>query len=215
MSEKSTLSSYVLKSSLILPVSTPKPLVFLARPSSPSPWDPPVCPLARVGAARPWALGLYHPCMTASLAASACLPRLLAKASSPRTRVPGPQAGPLMRQVVDRGLTKGGIKIIGPGDITEDEQLVSMDESVIGTHDSIRIEAQMAVVFPSAPAPRLERAGPRTASRPATTRVAPAYCAPVYLVLSMMRERTIEMGIALCSRSVTNVLHRSFFQGGG
>jgi branched-chain amino acid transport system substrate-binding protein len=46
--------------------------------------------------------------------------------------VPGPQAGPLMRQVVDRGLTKGGIKIIGPGDITEDEQLVSMDESVIG-----------------------------------------------------------------------------------
>jgi branched-chain amino acid transport system substrate-binding protein len=46
--------------------------------------------------------------------------------------VPGPQAGPLMRQVVDRGLTKGGIKIIGPGDITEDEQLVSMDDSVVG-----------------------------------------------------------------------------------
>jgi branched-chain amino acid transport system substrate-binding protein len=46
--------------------------------------------------------------------------------------VPGPTAGPLMRQVVDRGLTKSGIKIIGPGDITEDEQLVSMDDSVIG-----------------------------------------------------------------------------------
>jgi branched-chain amino acid transport system substrate-binding protein len=46
--------------------------------------------------------------------------------------VPGPTAGPLMRQVVDRGLTKSGIKIIGPGDITEDEQLVSMDDSVVG-----------------------------------------------------------------------------------
>lgn len=46
--------------------------------------------------------------------------------------VPGPQAGPLMRQVVDRGLTKSGIKIMGPGDITEDEQLVSMDDSVLG-----------------------------------------------------------------------------------
>lgn len=46
--------------------------------------------------------------------------------------VPGTQAGPLMRQVVDRGLTKSGVKIIGPGDITEDEQLVSMDDSVLG-----------------------------------------------------------------------------------
>lgn len=46
--------------------------------------------------------------------------------------VPGTQAGSLMRQVVDRGLTKSGIKIIGPGDITEDEQLVKMDDSVLG-----------------------------------------------------------------------------------
>lgn len=46
--------------------------------------------------------------------------------------VPGTQAGPLMKQVVDRGLTKTGVKIIGPGDITEDDQLNAMGDSVLG-----------------------------------------------------------------------------------
>ncbi len=46
--------------------------------------------------------------------------------------VPAPQAGALMKQVVDRGLTQAGIKIIGTGDVTDDDQLNGMGDGVIG-----------------------------------------------------------------------------------
>jgi branched-chain amino acid transport system substrate-binding protein len=46
--------------------------------------------------------------------------------------VPAPTAGSLMRQVVDRDLSGSGIKVIGTGDITDDDQLNGMGDAVIG-----------------------------------------------------------------------------------
>ena len=46
--------------------------------------------------------------------------------------VPAPQAGALMKQVVDRGLTQAGIKVIGTGDVTDDDQLNAMGDGVLG-----------------------------------------------------------------------------------
>ena len=52
--------------------------------------------------------------------------------------VPAPTAGALMKQVVDRGLPQSGIKIIGTGDVTDDDQLNGMGDGVLGmitSHD--------------------------------------------------------------------------------
>lgn len=46
--------------------------------------------------------------------------------------VPAPQAGALMKQVVDRGFAAAGIKIIGTGDVTDDDQLNGMGDGVLG-----------------------------------------------------------------------------------
>jgi len=46
--------------------------------------------------------------------------------------VPAPQAGALMKQVVDRGFDAAGIKIIGTGDVTDDDQLNGMGDGVLG-----------------------------------------------------------------------------------
>ena len=46
--------------------------------------------------------------------------------------VPAPQAGALMKQVVDRGFAATGIKIIGTGDVTDDDQLNGMGDGVLG-----------------------------------------------------------------------------------
>ena len=43
------------------------------------------------------------------------------------------QAGTFMRQFIERGLDKAGIKLIGPGDITSDDLLVGMGDQVLGT----------------------------------------------------------------------------------
>jgi len=47
--------------------------------------------------------------------------------------VPSGQGAAFVKQFVDRGLDKAGIKIIGPGDVTDDDQLNSMGDAVIGT----------------------------------------------------------------------------------
>src|SRR6516165_5034300 len=47
--------------------------------------------------------------------------------------VPAPQAGVLAKQFVERGLDKTGIKLIGPGDIADDEDLPGMSDAMIGT----------------------------------------------------------------------------------
>ena len=46
--------------------------------------------------------------------------------------VPSGQGASLMKQVVERELTKSGIRVIGTGDITDDDQLNDMGDSVLG-----------------------------------------------------------------------------------
>ncbi|MDB5531798.1 MAG: transporter substrate-binding protein [Hyphomicrobiales bacterium] len=55
--------------------------------------------------------------------------------------VPAPQAGALMRQVMDRGFPEAGIKVIGPGDAFDDEQLNAMGDGVIGSVTSYNYSA--------------------------------------------------------------------------
>jgi branched-chain amino acid transport system substrate-binding protein len=47
--------------------------------------------------------------------------------------VPSGQGGTFMRQFAERGLDKAGIKVIGPGDVTDDDLLDKMGDQVIGT----------------------------------------------------------------------------------
>jgi len=52
--------------------------------------------------------------------------------------VPSGQGASLMKQVNERGLTQAGIKVIGTGDVTDDDLLNSMGDDVIGmitSHD--------------------------------------------------------------------------------
>ena len=47
--------------------------------------------------------------------------------------VPSGQGGIFVKQFVERGLDKAGIKIIGPGDVTDDDILNGMGDAIIGT----------------------------------------------------------------------------------
>jgi branched-chain amino acid transport system substrate-binding protein len=47
--------------------------------------------------------------------------------------VPAGQGGNFMKQYAERGLDKAGIKVIGPGDVTDDDLLKDMGDAVIGT----------------------------------------------------------------------------------
>jgi branched-chain amino acid transport system substrate-binding protein len=47
--------------------------------------------------------------------------------------VPSGQGAIFVKQFVERGLDKAGIRIIGPGDVTDDDVLNSMGDQVIGT----------------------------------------------------------------------------------
>ena len=47
--------------------------------------------------------------------------------------VPSGQGGTFVKQFIERGLDKAGIKIIGPGDVTDDDLLNGMGDQVIGT----------------------------------------------------------------------------------
>jgi branched-chain amino acid transport system substrate-binding protein len=47
--------------------------------------------------------------------------------------IPSVQAGAFARQFVERGFDKAGIKLIGPGDLTDDEALPSMGDAMLGT----------------------------------------------------------------------------------
>lgn len=46
--------------------------------------------------------------------------------------VPAGQGGNFMKQYAERGLDKSGIKVIGPGDVTDDDLLVNMGDAAIG-----------------------------------------------------------------------------------
>jgi branched-chain amino acid transport system substrate-binding protein len=43
------------------------------------------------------------------------------------------QGGTFLKQFVERGLDKAGIKLIGPGDVTDDDLLPAMSDAVLGT----------------------------------------------------------------------------------
>jgi branched-chain amino acid transport system substrate-binding protein len=45
---------------------------------------------------------------------------------------PGPQAGIFAKQFAERGLANSGIKIIGPGDLTDDDGLNTMGDQMLG-----------------------------------------------------------------------------------
>ncbi|HEX5213266.1 MAG TPA: ABC transporter substrate-binding protein [Pseudolabrys sp.] len=47
--------------------------------------------------------------------------------------VPSGQGGTFMKQYTERGLDKAGIKLIGPGDVTDDDLLPGMGDAAIGT----------------------------------------------------------------------------------
>ncbi len=47
--------------------------------------------------------------------------------------VPSGQGGAFMKQYVERGLDKAGIKLIGPGDVTDDDLLPNMGDAALGT----------------------------------------------------------------------------------
>src|SRR3984893_15777161 len=46
--------------------------------------------------------------------------------------VPSGQGGNFVKQYIERGLDKAGIKLIGPGDVTDDDLLNNMGDSVLG-----------------------------------------------------------------------------------
>ena len=56
-----------------------------------------------------------------------------AKPDAVFTFVPAGQGSIFVRQFLERGLDKAGIRIIGPGDVTDDDILNGMGEQVIGT----------------------------------------------------------------------------------
>src|SRR5499433_706703 len=67
--------------------------------------------------------------------------------------VPSGQGGTFMKQYAERGLDKAGIKLIGPGDVTDDDLLPGMGDAVIGAvtahlysadHDSAKNKAYVA-----------------------------------------------------------------------
>ena len=47
--------------------------------------------------------------------------------------VPSGQGGTFVKQFAERGMDKAGIKIIGPGDVTDDDILNNMGDAIIGT----------------------------------------------------------------------------------
>jgi branched-chain amino acid transport system substrate-binding protein len=47
--------------------------------------------------------------------------------------VPSGAGSAVMKQFAERGLNKAGIKLIGPGDVTDDDDLPNMGDGIIGT----------------------------------------------------------------------------------
>ena len=67
--------------------------------------------------------------------------------------VPAGQAGTFARQFIERGLDKSGVKLIGPGDVTDDDDLPGMGDAMLGvvtagqysaSHDSPKNKSYVA-----------------------------------------------------------------------
>jgi branched-chain amino acid transport system substrate-binding protein len=55
--------------------------------------------------------------------------------------VPGGLAGPFLRQYAERGLQASGIRLIGPGDITDDDVVNQVGDAVLGVTTSLQYSA--------------------------------------------------------------------------
>ena len=69
--------------------------------------------------------------------------------------VPAGQAGTFARQFIERGLDKSGVKLIGPGDVTDDDDLPGMGDAMLGvvtagnysaSHDSPKNKAYVEAI---------------------------------------------------------------------
>ena len=76
--------------------------------------------------------------------------------------VPSGQGGTFMKQFAERGLDKAGIKIIGPGDVTDDDLLPGMGDAVLGAVTAHH-------VFGRSPIRRRTRTTSRPSRRPTTS----------------------------------------------
>jgi branched-chain amino acid transport system substrate-binding protein len=56
--------------------------------------------------------------------------------------VPGNQAGAFAKQFLERGMDKSGIRIIGPGDLTDDDELPGMTDAMLGIVTAHHYSAQ-------------------------------------------------------------------------
>jgi branched-chain amino acid transport system substrate-binding protein len=54
---------------------------------------------------------------------------------------PAPQAGVFAKQFVERGMDKSGIRLLGPGDVTDDDELPSMTDAMIGIVTALHYSA--------------------------------------------------------------------------
>jgi branched-chain amino acid transport system substrate-binding protein len=54
---------------------------------------------------------------------------------------PGNQSGVLARQFVERGMDKSGIRLIGPGDLTDDDELPGMTDAMLGIITALHYSA--------------------------------------------------------------------------
>ena len=59
--------------------------------------------------------------------------------------VPASQAATFAKQFVERGLDKSGIKLIGPGDITDDNDLPYLGDQMIGTITALNYDLIQAM----------------------------------------------------------------------
>jgi branched-chain amino acid transport system substrate-binding protein len=54
---------------------------------------------------------------------------------------PGNQSGVLAKQFVERGMDKSGIRLIGPGDLTDDDELPGMTDAMLGIITALHYSA--------------------------------------------------------------------------
>src|SRR5262249_858382 len=73
--------------------------------------------------------------------------------------VPGGLAGPFLRQYVERGLQASGLRLIGSGDITDDDVLNQMGDAMLGITTSLQYSAAHPSTKNKAFVERFERVG--------------------------------------------------------
>jgi branched-chain amino acid transport system substrate-binding protein len=55
--------------------------------------------------------------------------------------VPGNQSGAFAKQFLERGMDKSGIRLVGPGDLTDDDELPGMTDTMLGIVTALHYSA--------------------------------------------------------------------------